>query len=148
MLQDHQLDEDVKKALVVTFCVNTVINKGVDEIVDETEENKEIINIEEFSDKFSDHPFSILLQQIISVPIRDGESEIDKTKKLLKKLFNKAYEDDEVVKEIMDAKAGGFRKLPIALTKMGIVLSMRDLKIENEQLYVKNKMYILKNGPL
>ena len=73
------------------FYVNT-INKGVDETVDVNEENKEIIDVKEFSNKFSDHFFSTPLQQIILVPIRDGKGEIDKTKrKLLKELFDKAY---------------------------------------------------------
>ena len=73
LLQNHQLDGDVKKALAVMFCVNTVIDKdvndegvdekGVDAIVDENkenEENKEIINVEEFFNEFSgtDNPFS------------------------------------------------------------------------------------------
>ena len=86
MLQDHQLNKDVKKALAVTFCVNTAneaidkaIDKGVDEIVDGNEKNKKIINIKEFSDKFSDNPFSTPLQQIIPVSIGDGKGEIDKT---------------------------------------------------------------------
>ena len=132
LFQDHQLDKDVKKALVVTFCVNTAnktinkaINDAVDKDVDETikgnEENKEnekIIDVNEFSDEFSDHFFFTPLQQIISAFIRDGESEIDETKReLLEKLFKKAYKDDEVVKEIMDVKAHGLQKLPTALTK-------------------------------
>ena len=64
LLQDHQLDKDVKKALAVMFCVNTAIDEDVNEIMDENKENKEnkeIINIEEFSDEFSDNPFFILL---------------------------------------------------------------------------------------
>ena len=68
--------------------------------------------------------------------------------KSLKKLFKKAYEDDEVVKEIIDAKARGLRKLLTALTKKGIVLSMEDLKIENKQLYMKNRMYVSENEAL
>ena len=95
LLQNHQLDEDVKKALAVTFCINTAINKSVDEIVDRTKENKQIIDVKEFSDKFSDHSFSTPSQQIISVPIEDGEDMIDETKKLLEKLFEKAYKDNE-----------------------------------------------------
>ena len=91
LLQDHQLDKDVKKALTVMFCVNTAIDKGINKIVDENEGNKKIIDVKEFSNEFSNHSFSTPLQQIISVSIRDGEGEIDKTKgKLLEKLFEKA----------------------------------------------------------
>ena len=144
--------------MTVTFCVNTTIdegvdNKGVDDknvdvIVDENKKNKEIIDVEEFSDEFSDSLFSTLLQQIIFAPIGDRKGENDKTEKLLEKLFKKAYEDNDVVKEIMDAKARGLRKLPTVLTKKDVVLSMGDLKIKNRQLYVKNRMYVPENKPL
>ena len=111
MLQDHQLDKDVKKALAVTFYVNTAdkaIDDAVDKTVDANEENKKIINVVEFSNEFSDHSFFTPLQQIIPVLIGDGEGEIDKTEgKSLKKLFKKTYKDDEIIKEIMDAKACG-----------------------------------------
>ena len=69
--------------------------------------------------------------------------------KLLEELFKKAYKDDKVVKKIMDAKTRGLRKLPTALTKNGIVLSMEDLRIgKNGQFYVKNKMYVPENEAL
>ena len=113
-------------------------------------ENEEIIDIEEFSNKFSrtNNLFSTLLQQIISISIKNGESQIDKTGKLLEKLFKKAYENDKVVKEIMDIKAYAFQKLPTALTKKGIVLSMRDLKIKSKRLYMKNRIYVPENKAL
>ena len=131
--------------MAVTFCVKTTISKGVngegvndkdiDEIVDGNKKNKEIIDVEEFSDKFSktDNLFSTFLQQIIPKSSRNREGETDKTKgKLLEELFKKAYKDDEVVKEIINAKTRGLRKLPKILSKKGIVLSMRDLKIKSE----------------
>ena len=155
LLQDHQLHENIKKTLVVMFYVNTAIDKGIDDkgvnkIVDGIEKNKEIINVKEFSNKLSgtDNPFSTSLQQIISASIGDGEGEIDKTGKSLEELFEKAYENNKVVKEIMDAKARGFRKLPTALTKKDIILSMGDLKIESKRLYVKNRIYIPENKAL
>ena len=46
LLQSHQLNKDVKKALVVAFCINTAnesseaINDAVDEGVDETVKGK------------------------------------------------------------------------------------------------------------
>ena len=55
LLQDHQLDKDVKKALAIIFCVNTAnkaINNTVDKTVDANEENEEIINIKEFLTNF------------------------------------------------------------------------------------------------
>ena len=128
------------------FCVNTAINnKDVDAIVDRKEENEEIIDVKEFSDKISDTPFSTSLQQIISTPIGDRKDENDKTKKLLEELFKKVYEDNEVVKEIMDAKAHSLRELLTTLTKKGIKLSIRDLKIKSQQFYVKNRMYVPEN---
>ena len=120
MLQDYQLDKNVKKTLAVAFCVNTgdktinkVINNAVDKGANETvkgnEKNKRIINVKEFSNKFSktNNFFSTSLQQIIPKSSRDGKGEIDETGKLLKKLFKKVYKDNKVVKEIMDAKARG-----------------------------------------
>ena len=113
MLQDHQLDEDVKKTLAITFYVNTAIdksadNKNINKIADVIKKNKEIINIKEFSNEFSDHFFSTPSQQSILVPIRDGESKINKTKgKSLKELFDKAYKNNEMVKEIINMKACG-----------------------------------------
>ena len=77
---------------------------------EENNENKEIIDIKEFFNKFSrtDNPLSTPSQQIISIPIGDREGEIDDTEKSLEKLFKKAYKDNEVIKEIMDAKTRGF----------------------------------------
>ena len=154
MLQDHQLDKNVKKALAVTFCVNTTIDKAIDKSVNKTvdrnKENKEIINVEEFFDKFSEtnNLFSTLLQQIILKPSGDGKDKIDKTGKLLEELFDRPYKNNKVVKKIIDAKACDLQKLPTALIKKSIVLSMRDLKIKNKQLYVKNRMYIPENTTL
>ena len=67
----------------------------------------------------------------------------------MEELFDKAYKNNKVVKEIINAKARDLQKLPTALTKKGIVLSMGDLRIsKNRQLYVKNRMYILENEAL
>ena len=150
LLQDHQLNKDIKKALAVTFYVNTAnetINNAVDKTIDANEENKEIINVKNFFDKFSNPSFFTLLQQIIFEPIKDRKSETDETEgKSLEKLFNKAYKNDKIMKEIIHAKAHGLRKLPTALTKKSIVLSMRDLKIgKNRRLYVKNRIYVSEN---
>ena len=139
--------------MAVTFCVNTAIGESVDKIVDgnkKNKENEEIIDVEEFSNKFSgtNNSFFTPLQQIISISIRDEEDKIDKTGKLLEKLFEKAYKDDEVVKKIINTKACGLQKLPTALTKKDIVLSMGDLKIKNKQFYVKNRMYVSENEAL
>ena len=148
---------------MVAFCVNTAdktdktinktinnaVNEGVDESVKRNEENEEIIDVKKFSNKFSNHPFSTPLQQIISAPIEDREGEINETKrKSLEKFFEKACKDNEVVKEIIDAKARGLRKLPTTLIKKDIRLSMSDLKIKSERLYIKNRMYVSENKPL
>ena len=134
--------------MAVTFYVNTTIYKSVNETVNANEKNKKIIDVNKFSNKFSEiknNLFSTSLQQIILKPFGDGEGEPDKTGKLLEKLFDKMYENDKVVKEIINIKTYGLWKLPIALTKKGIVLSIRDLKIKNKQLYVKNKIYVSEN---
>ena len=102
---------------IINKAIDNAVDKDVDKTVEGNEENKEIIDVKEFSDKFSDHFFSTSLQQIISAPIGDGEDENDKTKKLLEDLFKKAYKDNKVVKKIIDAKACNLQKLPTALTK-------------------------------
>ena len=144
----------------MAFCINTAnetinkaidnaVDKGVNESVERNEENKEIINVKNFFDKFSDHSFSIPLQQLIFASIGDEKGETDKTKrKSLEKLFEKTYKDDKVVKKIINAKACGLQKLPKALIKKGIVLSMRDLKIKNKRFYMKNRMYVSENEAL
>ena len=83
-----------------------------------------------------------------SASIGDEEDKIDETGKLLEELFKKAYKDNKVVKKIMDAKACGLWKLPIALIKKSIVLSMENLKIKNKQLYMKNRIYVSENEVL
>ena len=158
MLQSHQLNDNIKKALAVAFCVDIAnkadktMNKAIDDAIDKTvdrNKNKKIIDVKEFSNKFSDNPFSTSSQQIIPITIGDREGEIDETeRKLLKELFEKTYEDNNIVKTLMDAKARALQKLPTALTKKGIRLSIGNLKIESEQLYMKNKMYVPENKPL
>ena len=125
------------------------MNKAIDNVIDKTvngNKNKEIINVKEFFKEFSDTLFFTSLQQIIPKPIGDGEGETNETRKLLEKLFKKAYKDN-VIKEIMNAKAYSFRKLPKALIKKDIILSMRDL-IKSKQFYVKNKIYVPENEVL
>ena len=58
------------------------------------------------------------------------------------------WQDNNIVKDFIDAKACGLRKLPTALIKKDIVLSIGDLKIENKRLYVKNRMYLPENKVL
>lgn len=148
LLQDHQLDKDVKKALAVTFFVNTAnetINKAIDNKVDKiVDGNEDIINVEKHLDKFSGNEDNSTLIPNIS---KDNEPNATKAKSL-EKLFEKAYKDNEVVKNLINAKERGLQKLPMALIKKGIVLSIGDLKIKNERLYVKNRMYIPENEAL
>lgn len=66
----------------------------------------------------------------------------------MEKLFKKAYEDDKVVKNLINAKERGLQKLSTALIKKGIVLSIGDLKIKNRYLYVKNRIYVPENEAL
>ena len=76
LLQNHQLDKDIKKILSVMFCVNTA-NKAIDNAVDKTvdinKENKEIINVEKFSNKFSDHSFFIFCSKLYSYLSKMGK---------------------------------------------------------------------------
>lgn len=63
MLQGHQLDDDVKKALAVLFSVNsTTADAAIDDVVDEngteqvddvnSDENEEIVDVNDYINDF------------------------------------------------------------------------------------------------
>ena len=111
LLQEHQLDDDVKKALSVIFCANTRTN-DTDE---EAEEPQDIEDDEEAQ-----------IQILNENPVKElGEnSEEDPSAKALEELIEEAYEKDEVVQDIIAAKTRELRKLPSHLIKKGINLAM------------------------
>ena len=77
--------------------------------------------------------------------IDETESSVTKT---LEELIEEAYEKDETVQDIVAAKRKELRKLPLNLIKSGIKLAMGDLKLENDKLYVKGRLYVPDYEPL
>lgn len=159
MLQSHQINEDIKKALMVAFCVTTTNGNGNENEI-EPDQIEEIIDVNNYIDNFdqsedkrpigqddyaeeSDIGMSNEPQMHEDSHNSDGDDP-----ESLEKLLEDAYEMDKVVKEIVNAKKSGLWKLPQALVKKGIALSMGDLKIENKRLYIKNRMYVPDNKKL
>ena len=135
LLQEHQLDDDVKKALSVIFCANTRTH-NTDE---EAEKPQDIEDDEEAQ------------SQILNEnPVKElgDDSEEDPSAKPLEELIEEAYEKDEVVQDIIAAKTRELRKLPSHLIKKGIKLAMGDLKVKDERLYVKERLYVPDHEPL
>ena len=135
LLQEHQLDDDVRKALAVVFCANT----ADDDDDDDNNQNNQSEFIEEDTTGLEEpnaEPTSV---------IDETESSVTKT---LEELIEEAYEKDETVQDIVAAKRKELRKLPLNLIKRGIKLAMGDLKLENEKLYVKGRLYVPDYEPL
>ena len=135
LLQEHQLDDDVKKALSVIFCANTRTN-------DTDEEAEEPQDIEDDEEAQS--------QILNENPVKElgDDSEEDPSAKPLEELIEEVYEKDEVVQDIIAAKTRELRKLPSHLIKKGIKLAMGDLKVKDERLYVKDRLYVPDHEPL
>ena len=174
LLRANQLDDDVKKALAVAFCANTTAEHGiepieddfdvidvVDDEVDENENDKPIINVEDFegSELIShpqhnqstseQHSSSAEAGSKIQNSNLETESEIQR---LLEDLLIVAYENDEVVKGLIAAREQGLRKIPPELAKQGIKLAMGDLTVEgsgtSKRLYLRSRMYVPNNENL
>ena len=127
LLQEHQLDDDIRKALAVVFCANTI-----DDDNDNDQDDRSVATEEDATE--SEEP------NAEHTPVTDvTESSITKT---LEELIEEAYEKDETVQDIIAAKKKELRKLPLNLIKRGIKLAMGDLKLENDKLYVKGRLYV------
>ena len=101
LLQEHQLDDDIRKALTVVFCANTA---GDDDHDNEQDDRSEIT--EEDATE-SEEPNA---EHISGTD--ETENSITKT---LEELIEEAYERDETVQDIIAAKKKGSRKLPLNL---------------------------------
>src|ERR1700722_3741170 len=111
LLQSHQLDDDVRKALNVLFCVNET---PADNVRDGDSDTSTVSGPPEMTEGF-EHRESPLASDDEQPPM-DGESE----QLPLETLVAEAYERDEVVQDIMAAKARGVRRLPRHIMDKGI----------------------------
>lgn len=129
-MQSHQLDDDIQKALAAMLCAsstNTNEEVSTDEVEDE---NEDIINVEDYLEDDSAENRNETLTA-------DQGSQTGS----LEELLASAYEKDELVQAIIDAKVKGLQKLLPEVLKQ-VKLSMGDLKVENSKLDVKGRMHI------
>ena len=124
MLQEHQLDDDVRKALFVVFYTNTAKTIINDE--NEDQENQSVTSEEEISKRTERADNE---QELVA---NEGK-EIEE--KSLEEYIEEAYEKAEIAQDIILAKRKELRKLLLNLIKRGIILAMGDLNCEakNEQ---------------
>ena len=134
LLQDHQLDEDIRKALCITWCSNNILNdlESPTQNVLDTSSNDNTTMDEETSDVSEDAP----------------DMEMEPPQVTLEALLEEAYEQDEVVQDILVAKEQGLRKLPQHIIAKGFRLSMADLTIRNRRLWIGNRLYVPESEPL
>lgn len=64
---------------------------------------------------------------------------IESTLDIMKTMLDKAYENDILIKEIIDLKNRGERKLFKGLTKKGIKIAMRDIEVKENRVYLKGR---------
>jgi hypothetical protein len=123
LLQADHLDEDIKKALNVLFCA--------DEIDDDDQ-----------SSVLSDMPSEDLerLERELNEESPTGQPEEEPRN--LEALLEAAYDADRLVHDIMEAKQQGARRLPAHILTAGIKLSMGDLNVQDNHLWVANRLYV------
>ena len=137
LLQDNQLDEDIKKALAIMFCAGNAREKvNID---------KDIINAENYlDDNIAEDNNLATDQESIDVKPRNYEENAEDS---LEELFANAYKNNKLVQAIIDAKVKSMRKLSRKILKQ-VKLSMGDLEVKNSRLYVQGNIYIPDNKNL
>ena len=134
LLQNDQLDKDVKKTLVVMFYTGNA-NEGPNA-------DKDIININNYLNKENLVQNEDFIDQkdsnIEPVNLNTGES--------LKNNLQK-HTKNNLVQAIIDAKVKKLSKLPSEIL-IQVRLAMEDLEVKNDKLYIRSKIYILDNKEL
>ena len=145
-MKADQLDDNVKKALAVTFRANKIDKDEVnEEKVDKVDdvENKDIVDVRDYIGlDLYQHSNSQQNLKLSSSSTKTG-SEV---KSSLEDLLDKVYQANGVLNSIIAAKQAGLWKLPANLTtKQGIKLAIENFTLEGSRrstrLYVKEKMY-------
>ena len=154
LLQDHRLDDNVKKALFtmwntneITPTDNTAVNHTSEDHLDEREEASDISSV------FSDAPSHLTTPEGFDEPTKETSpptlSPDDENESLpLDELIAEAYEQDKVVQDIMVAKERGERKLPLHIMAQGIKLAMGDLTVQDHRLWYCDRLYVPDNSRL
>ena len=137
LLQDNQLDKNVKKALAVMFCTgNTRKEVNID---------KDIINAENYlDDNITNNNNLATNHKSSDIKMRNHEENAEKS---LEELFANAYKNNKLVQAIIDAKVRSMRKLLCEILKK-VMLFMRNLEIKNSRLNLQDNIYVLNDQNL
>jgi hypothetical protein len=126
LLQDHQIHDDVKKALSAMWHLNTVEDE------DRVSENDTSEALEEETVIDDGAPGSET-QAVDDALATDGPPEAGMPpERSFEDLLSDAYENDRTVQDIIVAKERGVRKLPPHILTRGIKLSMGDLEVRDK----------------
>lgn len=174
LLQSHQLDDNVRKALNVLFCVNKAHADSVQAVIpgappsiedipeDHSQATTTIRSVVAAAgtttasppasgdaNRDDDLDTTSTLSDLLDTPegfdVResplasdDEQPHIDEEAEQLplETLIAEAYERDEVVQDIMAAKARGVRRLPRHIMDKGIRLAMGDLTVRDNRLWI------------
>jgi hypothetical protein len=142
LLQDHQIHDDIKKALSAMWHLNTVEDEDLASESDASEAFGEETVVDD------DAPGSET-QSGDDVLATDGPPEAGTPpERSLEDLLSDAYENDKTVQDIIAAKERGVRKLPPHILARGIKLSMGDLEVRDNRLWFCNRLYVPESEPL
>jgi len=127
LLQDHQLDEDLKMALAALFLGKEEGNSNP--VDDDSVEDLETLGS----------------------PIGELESETTNSTEAqlpdLDSLLTEAYNNDSTTSQLIAAKRQGLRRLPRKIIDQGIKLAMGDLEEKDGRLWVRGRLYIPDDKP-
>ena len=146
LLQSHQVDEDIRKALAVIWF-QTDANDGEDS---SSETNSDIGQTTEDEDPVQNSQSATPgPADITSVSGARRQPDVaEQPERTLEELIAEAYEQDQVVQDIMVAKERGERKLPRHILARGIKLSMGNLTVQDHRLWIGTRLYVPENEAL
>ena len=124
LLKEHQLDDEVKKNLKLYATIRFMTQNGSEPTLEYTFDY-EIEFVSESKKKTNQ-----------KVPTNDDSSNS------LEELLETAYQKNDIVQKIMKAKSKNLRKLPEKILREGFKLILRDLKIREERLFYKKRLFV------
>ena len=152
LLQSHQLDEDIRKALAVIWF-RTDTNSGEDSLSETSSDiGQDIRAIETIEDEDpvqNSQSATPVPADITPVSKAPGQPDVAaQPERTLEELIAEAYEQDQVVQDIMVAKERGERKLPRHILARGVKLSMGNLTVKDHRLWIGTRLYVPENEAL
>ena len=145
LLQDHQLDENLKKILNVIFCSQSSFSFSISNNSSEWDQNSEKQqNDSESDNKFDDvsiDRFNSRTNNETNVKIfnkTDNEINAEMSEKVLKQLIKNKYKKNEIMQNIMTAKLKKLQRLSQHIMIKEIKLAMRNLEIWNNQFWISS----------